>query len=75
MPPHTMTVSIGGALCMEASGVICRPSLAQTWPPSTVRVVQRYSSRPDNWLAMRSGSTAEAREISVKLSSSRKPMD
>ena len=44
----TITVSRAGALCMEASGVICRPSLAHTWFPSTLKVVQRYSSRPES---------------------------
>jgi hypothetical protein len=36
---------------------------------------ERYSSPPDNWLTMRRGSIAEAREISVKLSSSNNPMN
>jgi hypothetical protein len=74
-PPTTISESIGGAPSVLASGVICRPSLAHTWRPSRVRVCQRYSSLPESWLAIRSGSTAEAREIRVKLSSSRKPMD
>ncbi len=73
-PPQTITASSAGAFSRLASGVICRPSLALTGLPSWLRVYQRYSSLPESWLAMRSGSTAEAREIRVKLSSSRKPM-
>ncbi|MOA47228.1 hypothetical protein D3C78_1698440 [compost metagenome] len=57
------------------SGVICRPSLAVTGKPFLLRVNHRYNSLPDKWLAMRNGSTAEAREIRVKSSSSKKPID
>ena len=30
------------------TGVICKPSLAHTWLPSALKVLQRYNSRPDN---------------------------